>query len=129
MNTPIRTTTKKKGSLRRTPYGNSSACFAPFKSPLTSKSPQTSKVSLSSKENVETQESPAKEKFVHSDENALLEEISELKKFIASQNEEITEFSEKADKRKKMNKLHEYNELKDIGQMVMGRLAELEGTT
>lgn len=28
-----------------------------------------------------------------------------------------------------IDKLHEYNEIKDVGQMLMGRLAELQGTT
>nr|CAB3266746.1 DNA repair protein SWI5 homolog [Phallusia mammillata] len=62
------------------------------------------------------------------------EEIQSLKDLVKNQEKEIRELEEEGlreeDLQIHIDKLHEYNEIKDIGQLVIGRLAiQLQTTT
>eukprot|EP00112_Aurelia_sp_Birch-Aquarium-sp1_P003349 Seg1374.5 transcript_id=Seg1374.5/GoldUCD/mRNA.D3Y31 product="DNA repair protein SWI5" protein_id=Seg1374.5/GoldUCD/D3Y31 len=99
-----------------TPYTNrrksgTSGCFAPFKSPKPNSGDST--VSKRCKIVIAKQVITLKHKKDKIDEE--LAKLGEL-----YQEEELDVHIEK---------LHEYNDIKDIGQMLLGRLAEVEQTT
>lgn len=65
-------------------------------------------------------------------EETLSEEVQELKRTVEGLNGEIEQLSEEYSERElqqHIDMLHEYNEVKDMGQSLMGKLAEVEGTT
>ncbi|XP_004212294.1 DNA repair protein SWI5 homolog [Hydra vulgaris] len=110
MNTPI-SNKAPKSRVSTTPYdrrGSSSACFKPFKSPVSNKSP------------VE-------------DNRTLVQDIAALRSDIEKVEKEITELKSEnyceSELQVYIDRLHEYNEIKDIAQMVIGKIAEIEGTT
>ncbi|XP_060138971.1 DNA repair protein SWI5 homolog [Zootoca vivipara] len=98
--------------LRRTPVGTPRACSARFKSPVPS-SPTTCQ--------------PA------SDEDALQREIEELKRKDLALDQEIAQLTAEGYSPEELEThislLHEYNEIKDAGQMLLGRLAVIRGVT
>ncbi|XP_065068948.1 DNA repair protein SWI5 homolog [Rhopilema esculentum] len=97
-----------------TPYANrrksagSTGCFAPFRAPTPKKgTPKKNKVAL------------AKEVIMLKEKNDFLDkELEELEKQYTEEELDVH-----------IEKLHEYNDIKDIGQMLLGRLAEVEHTT
>lgn len=105
-------TPRARGSLRRTPLGIRGRCNSGFKSPV--QSPSVGKSSAAHEDNLQR-------------------EIAELKQKEASLDKEIEQLEaegygiEELDKH--ISLLHEYNELKDTGQMLLGRLAVLRGVT
>ncbi|XP_073397486.1 DNA repair protein SWI5 homolog, partial [Dendrobates tinctorius] len=100
------------GSLRRTPLGSRGRCRSGFKSPV--QSPNVSESPAAHEENLQSKISDLKHK-----ESFLDEEIRKL---------EAEGFCiEELDKH--ISLLHEYNELKDAGQMLLGRLAAVRGVT
>ncbi|KAH9493238.1 hypothetical protein Btru_020977 [Bulinus truncatus] len=64
-------------------------------------------------------------------ESQLQEQIEALKKTLQNKESEIQELTsagyKESELQEHIDKLHEYNEIKDIGQMLMGRIAEIEG--
>ncbi|XP_073498449.1 DNA repair protein SWI5 homolog [Phyllobates terribilis] len=109
---PVSSLTPRPGSsLRRTPLGIRSRCHGGFKSPV--QSPSVGK-------------SPA----TYGD---LQREMSDLQHKEGSLDEEIRKLEaegfciEELDQH--ISLLHEYNELKDTGQMLLGRLAAVRGVT
>lgn len=96
----------KKAALRRTPFSKFKSVHSHFKSPL--------QVSESS------QISPA-------------EEVAELQRRSAQLDTEIAQLEAEGYKVEELDHhidmLHEYNDLKDIGQTLLGRIAALRGTT
>lgn len=68
----------------------------------------------------------------HHDANALARDILKLREAVAELESEVglmaEEYSE-AELQKHIDKLHEYNEMKDMGQLLLGKLAGVEGTT
>ncbi|KAI8741876.1 DNA repair protein SWI5 [Biomphalaria glabrata] len=64
-------------------------------------------------------------------ESQLQEQIETLRKTLAKTESEIEQLTALGYKEKELqehiDKLHEYNEIKDVGQMLMGRIAEAEG--
>lgn len=123
MNTPG----KSNVSSRRksyTPYGNrrreSSGCFAPFKSPC---SHDNKTASPRRSDNQRTKASSKVE---------LAREVVELQEQSERLDEEIEALSKDYSQDKLpqyIDKLHEYNEIKDIAQMLIGKIAEKKGTT
>jgi len=147
MNTPQRDQPKTSNS-RFTPYqnrrGSSSGCFTPFKSPALKK--QVASPVIKDNEKVEL----AKEVV------ALRKKIAEIDAEINELGEEYVNFEytflgprrslhmflsnsasvyqsiwlyHEDELQVHIDKLHEYNDLKDVAQMVLGKLAEIEGTT
>lgn len=109
---------KQPSQKRFTPYNNrrksSSGCFAPFKSPG-AKATSNSKESDSDTNKIE-----------------LAREVLALHKQIEEKDREIKELSENYsinELQQHIDMLHEYNEIKDVAQMVIGKLAEHRGTT
>ncbi|XP_077334863.1 DNA repair protein SWI5 homolog, partial [Lithobates pipiens] len=105
-------TPRPRGSLRRTPLGSRKNVNSVFKSPV-----QQPNIS----------QSPG------GDEDTLGKAISELKEKEASLDKEMAQLEAEgyslAELDKHISLLHEYNELKDTGQMLLGRLAILRGIT
>ncbi|XP_072287640.1 DNA repair protein SWI5 homolog [Pyxicephalus adspersus] len=105
-------TPRQRSSLRRTPLGNRKNVNTLFKSPV-----QQPNISQSAANNEDTWEKA----------------ISELSEKEASLDKEIAQLEAQgyslAELDKHISLLHEYNELKDTGQMLMGRLAVLRGIT
>lgn len=105
-------TPRPRGTLHRTPLGIRGRCNSGFKSPA---------------------QSPSVGKSSAPHEDVLQREISELKQKEAALDKEIEQLEaegysiEELDKH--ISRLHEYNELKDTGQMLLGRLAVLRGVT
>lgn len=98
--------------MRRTPLGIRGRCNSGFKSPV--QSPSVGKSSAAHKEDLQREISEVKEK-----EASLDKEIERLE----AEGYSIEELDEH------ISLLHEYNELKDTGQMLLGRLAVLRGVT
>jgi len=122
MNTPIRSNSSGNTKLRVTPYNNrrkssnSAGCFAPFKSPST---PQTTST-------------PLRVSTASNDKVELAKQVVLLQEQIQEKDKEINELSKEYSEdelQKHIDMLHEYNEMKDIAQMVIGKLAEVNGTT
>ncbi|XP_073457084.1 DNA repair protein SWI5 homolog, partial [Aquarana catesbeiana] len=105
-------TPRPRGSLRRTPLGNRKNVNSVFKSPV-----QQPNIS----------QSPG------GDEDTLGKAISELKEKEASLDKEMAQLQAEgyslAELDKHISLLHEYNELKDTGQMLLGHVAILRGIT
>ena len=62
----------------------------------------------------------------------LQEEIKDIKKRLDTTDQEVSELSQQyneADLQTYIDKLHEYNEIKDAGQILVGKMAEVSGTT
>ena len=72
---------------------------------------------------------------IHSNENTKENEmIEEEKNEILQLHKEILELNRKIEMNEKnskesLNKVHEYNDIKDIGQMLLGKLGQLENKT
>lgn len=65
-------------------------------------------------------------------EESLRTNITELREQIEGVNSEIEELSKdysEDELQQYIDHLHEYNEVKDAAQLLMGRLAEVQGTT
>nr|XP_046230211.1 DNA repair protein SWI5 homolog [Scatophagus argus] len=96
----------KKGALKRTPFSKFKKVHSNFKSPL--------QVSESAKV------SPA-------------EEVAELERRREQLDTEIAQLEAEGysveELEHHIDKLHEYNDIKDIGQLLLGRIAALKGTT
>ncbi|KAM4019473.1 DNA repair protein SWI5 homolog [Anomaloglossus baeobatrachus] len=110
---PPSSRTPRPGSGRsRAPLGYGGRCSRAFKSPV--QSPSVSKPSSA-----------------HSED--LQREISDLKNKDGSLDEEIRKLEAEGFCVEELDKhialLHEYNELKDTGQMLLGRLAAMRGVT
>ncbi|XP_069800054.1 DNA repair protein SWI5 homolog, partial [Dendropsophus ebraccatus] len=110
--TPTTLTPRAPSSLRRTPLGIRGRCRGGFKSPV--QSPSVSKSSAADRDNLQGAISELKHK-----EASLDEEIEKLE----AEGFSVEELDEH------ISLLHEYNELKDTGQMLLGRLAVLRGVT
>ncbi|KAJ7334334.1 swi5-like zinc finger protein [Desmophyllum pertusum] len=100
------------GTFRKRPLASrsSSKLRQPFKSPLQTRLQNT----------------------VVEDKVSLLEEIDSLKAKLDILNKDITELSKEYSEEElqlHIQKLHEYNEIKDVGQLLIGKLAEIDGTT
>ncbi|XP_044124973.1 DNA repair protein SWI5 homolog [Bufo gargarizans] len=110
--TPSSLTPRPRSSLRRTPLGIRGRCNSGFKSPV---------------------QSPSVSRTPAAPEKTLQRDISELKQKEASLDQEIEQLEadgcciEELDRH--ISLLHEYNELKDTGQMLLGQLAVLRGVT
>uniref|UniRef100_A0A8C6U9W3 DNA repair protein SWI5 homolog n=1 Tax=Neogobius melanostomus TaxID=47308 RepID=A0A8C6U9W3_9GOBI len=96
----------RKGVQGRTPYSKFKRVHSSFKSPL--QVPESTKVSLEE----EVAELQRRRQQLDS-EIALLE----------SEGYDVDELEQHIDK------MHEYNDIKDIGQSLLGRIAALRGTT
>ncbi|ORX43654.1 hypothetical protein BCR36DRAFT_586587 [Piromyces finnis] len=72
---------------------------------------------------LDKQEIEKEKKLVNSEIEELKIKLSKLQSSDKNYEEYKPEYEEY------INLLHEYNEIKDAGQILMGRLAELEGTT
>lgn len=96
----------KKGQLKRTPFSKFKKIHSHFKSPL--QVLESAKVS------------PA-------------EEVEELERRREQLDTEIAQLEAEGYRVKELehhiDKLHEYNDIKDIGQSLLGRIAALRGTT
>ncbi|XP_034565018.1 DNA repair protein SWI5 homolog isoform X2 [Notolabrus celidotus] len=96
----------KKGALRRTPFSSFKRVHSNFKSPL--QVTEGAKVS------------PA-------------EEVAELKRRNEQLDTEIAQLEDEGFRVEELehhiDMLHEYNDIKDIGQSLLGRIAALRGTT
>ncbi|XP_041667455.1 DNA repair protein SWI5 homolog [Cheilinus undulatus] len=96
----------KKGALKRTPFSKFKRVHSNFKSPL--QVTESAKVS------------PA-------------EEVAELKRRKEQLDAEIAQLEAEGYRVEELehhiDMLHEYNDIKDIGQSLLGRLAALRGTT
>ncbi|XP_074546941.1 DNA repair protein SWI5 homolog [Halichoeres trimaculatus] len=96
----------KTGALRRTPFSNLRRVSSNFKSPL--------QVSLSAKV-------------------SLTEEVAELERRKEQLDTEIAQLEDEGYRIEELehhiDMLHEYNDIKDIGQSLLGRIAALRGTT
>ncbi|XP_066436580.1 DNA repair protein SWI5 homolog [Eleutherodactylus coqui] len=105
-------TPRPRSALRRTPLGIRGRCNSGFKSPV---------------------QSPSVGESSAAHDGSLQREILDLKDKEVSLNNEIEQLEaegycvEELDKH--ISLLHEYNELKDTGQMLLGRLAVLRGVT
>ncbi|XP_041429177.1 DNA repair protein SWI5 homolog [Xenopus laevis] len=105
-------TPRPRSSLRRTPLGMRRNCNSGFKSPV---------------------QSPCSSQSSRGSEFSLQKEVSELKGKVAALDQEISQLESEgvsvAELEEHITLLHEYNELKDAGQMLLGRLAVLRGVT
>ncbi|RMX53937.1 hypothetical protein pdam_00010722 [Pocillopora damicornis] len=66
------------------------------------------------------------------DEASLVKEIETLKAKLEILDKEIKDLSEEYSEeelQQHIQMLHEYNEIKDVGQLLLGKLAEIDGTT
>ncbi|XP_020627389.1 DNA repair protein SWI5 homolog [Orbicella faveolata] len=100
------------GTSRKRPLvsRSSSKLRQPFKSPLQSRQQST----------------------VVADKGSLFEEIDDLNGKLEILNNDIAELSKEYSEeelQQHIQKLHEYNEIKDVGQLLIGKLAEINGTT
>jgi len=97
-----------------TPYSNrrrsgTTGCFSPFKAPTPSKGTPLKRGKLDQ----------AKQLIGLKEKNDSLEkELKELEKLYTEDELHVH-----------IENLHEYNDIKDVGQMLLGRLAEVEQTT
>ena len=71
---------------------------------------------------------------MHINESAesIAEEIEHLKDQLKNIDSEISELSHdyhEDELQQFIDHLHEYNEIKDVGQLLLGKLAEVQGTT
>ena len=65
-------------------------------------------------------------------EESLRADIARLKEQIKANEAEIEELSQEYSEdelQQYIDHLHEYNEIKDVGQLLLGKLAEVRGTT
>ncbi|XP_062290538.1 DNA repair protein SWI5 homolog [Scomber scombrus] len=96
----------KKGALKRTPFSMCKKVHSSFKSPL-----QVTEIAKLSPE----------------------EEVAELERTRGKLDAEIAQLEAEGyrveELERHIDKLHEYNDIKDIGQSLLGRLAALRGTT
>ncbi|KAM3599420.1 uncharacterized protein V6R79_005196 [Siganus canaliculatus] len=96
----------QKGALKRTPFSKYRKVHSNFKSPL--------------QVNERAKLSPA-------------EEVAELEKKKEQLDAEIAQLEAEGYRVQELehhiDKLHEYNDIKDIGQSLLGRIATLRGTT
>ncbi|XP_047426047.1 DNA repair protein SWI5 homolog [Mugil cephalus] len=96
----------KKGPLRRTPYSKFKKVHSNFKSPL--QVTESAKVSAA-------------------------EEVAELQRRREQLDTEIAQLEAEGysveELEHHIDMLHEYNDIKDIGQTLLGRIAALRGTT
>ncbi|KAE8583404.1 hypothetical protein XENTR_v10020503 [Xenopus tropicalis] len=101
-------TPRPRGSLRRTPLGMRRNCNAGFKSPV---------------------QSPSSSSSGRGSEYSLQKEVSELQGKEAALDQEIAQLESEgfsmAELEEHITLLHEYNELKDVGQMLLGRLGKI----
>ncbi|XP_041429294.1 DNA repair protein SWI5 homolog [Xenopus laevis] len=78
-------------------------------------------------------QSPCSSQSSRGSEFSLQKEVSELKGKVAALDQEISQLESEglsvAELEEHITLLHEYNELKDAGQMLLGRLAVLRGVT
>ena len=59
-------------------------------------------------------------------------DIAQLREQLATAESEITELSQdhcEDELQQYIDRLHEYNEIKDVGQLLLGKMAEVQGTT
>ncbi|XP_028918559.1 DNA repair protein SWI5 homolog, partial [Ornithorhynchus anatinus] len=96
--------------LRRTPLGPTDRCRAAFRSPLPS--PRTGLATETSEEALRLEIQKLKQK-----KDTLDQEISQL----SAEGYSVSELEEH------ISLLHEYNDIKDAGQMLLGRLAVIRG--
>jgi len=134
-------TTPKSKTLRRslsTPYQkgrrSSSGCFAPFKSPAASSN--TKNDSVTNKEETSEkvkQQIPCKLNTRQPDDKVTLaNEVVQMHQKCQQLDQEIEELRKSYDEEELpmyVDKLHQYNEIKDIAQMLIGKIAEFERTT
>lgn len=60
------------------------------------------------------------------------QDVEELRKELESVESEIAELSKdhcEEELQQYIDLLHEYNEIKDVGQLLLGKIAEVQGTT
>ncbi|XP_074628777.1 DNA repair protein SWI5 homolog [Acropora palmata] len=106
LKTPSTLTGKRPSLVSR----SSSKLRRPFKSPL-----------HSMRQNASIEDKPL-----------LLDEVRCLEEKLEVLNKQIKELSEEyceEELQEHIDKLHEYNEIKDVGQLLIGKLAEIDGTT
>ncbi|XP_073243999.1 uncharacterized protein [Porites lutea] len=89
---------------------SSSKLRQPFKSPLQSK-----------QQNMLAEEEPTLSDDIHSLEAKL--------EILDREIEELSQEYSEEELQQHIDKLHEYNEIKDVGQLLIGKLAEIDGTT
>ncbi|PFX25679.1 DNA repair protein SWI5 homolog [Stylophora pistillata] len=108
--TPKQRTNTTPGAFRKQPFRSSSKLRQPFKSPIQTRQQTTSL----------------------EDEASLVKEIETLKAKLEILDNEIKDLSEEYSEKElqqQIQMLHEYNEIKDVGQLLLGKLAEIDGTT
>jgi len=141
METPSRPKINKKRST--TPYNrnnnsnnrrSSTGCFAPFKSPCSSKSTKRNEETPTTPHNplTTTQTTRTTTKDDLSDKVKLAQEVVSLHQKCDEIDKEIQLLQEEYDEDELpmyVDRLHKYNEIKDVAQSVIGRIAEKEGTT
>ena len=69
---------------------------------------------------------------LHESEEDIAKDIVELKTQLKSTESEVAELSKlysEEELEQHIEKLHKYNEIKDVGQLLLGKVAEIQGTT
>lgn len=122
----VRTPRTNKGSARRPPLHS-------FRTPARSGSASASPQVQSSRKARNTA-ARVRRTEIESDESSadLARTVEQLKKELEEVDAEITELSHDCHEEElqlHIEALHEYNEIKDAGQILLGKLAELERTT
>ena len=100
----------------------------PFKSPARIPSPVTpmSRTPLSSRRLCRiSEEGTSSVEELTSDVEKLHKELARVEKEMAG----LSDCYSEGELQQHIDKLHEYNEVKDMGQLLLGKLAEVEGTT
>ena len=100
----------------------------PFKSPARISSPVTpmSRTPLSSRRLCRiSEEGTSSVEELTSDVEKLHKELARVEKEMAG----LSDCYSEGELQQHIDKLHEYNEVKDMGQLLLGKLAEVEGTT
>ena len=115
-----------KASIRQP----SSKSCQPFKSPAVVQRSNTSVTPI--RPSSRTNSSPNPEAQCHETPAKLAREILTLKSELKQVEEEVAELTKDyhvQELQSHIDTLHEYNEIKDAGQTLLGKLAEVEGTT
>ncbi|XP_023400643.2 DNA repair protein SWI5 homolog [Loxodonta africana] len=116
LDSPVLQTPSKRGpgtpGLRRTQPGLSKSCRGAFRSPRPS--PKSGQANGASEDSQQLDIQKLKEK-----RDVLDKEISQL----ISEGYSVDELEDH------ISQLHEYNDIKDVGQMLLGKLAVIQGVT